>query len=80
MQPRRRWPIYLLRTRSDVLGLELAAILDVRIIVRTTYALEGDRLEILLVFRRIEELRALGRALASNHAPRSHRLSRTAPT
>ena len=40
--------------------------LDVRVLVRTTYALEGDRLEILLVPRRVEELRALGRALAAN--------------
>ena len=55
-----------LRDRSAELKLELAAMLDVRVLVRTTYALEGDRLEILLVFRRIEELRALGRALAAN--------------
>jgi hypothetical protein len=56
----------LLRDRSAALQLELAAILDVRVLVRTTYALEGDRLEILLVYRRIEELRALGRAIAAN--------------
>jgi hypothetical protein len=56
----------LLRDCSAELKLELAAMLDVRVLVRTTYALEGDRLEVLLVFRRIEELRALGRALAAN--------------
>eukprot|EP00326_Haptolina_ericina_P035021 CAMPEP_0181246642 /NCGR_PEP_ID=MMETSP1096-20121128/44115_1 /TAXON_ID=156174 ORGANISM="Chrysochromulina ericina, Strain CCMP281" /NCGR_SAMPLE_ID=MMETSP1096 /ASSEMBLY_ACC=CAM_ASM_000453 /LENGTH=829 /DNA_ID=CAMNT_0023343497 /DNA_START=868 /DNA_END=3357 /DNA_ORIENTATION=+ len=56
----------LLRDRTAALQLELAAMLDVRVLVRTTYALEGDRLEVLLVYRRIEELRALGRALAAN--------------
>lgn len=34
-----------------------------RRLVRTTYELEGDRLEIMLVYRRVEELRAFGRAL-----------------
>jgi len=33
-----------------------------RILVKTTYELEGDRLEILLTYDRIEGLRALGRA------------------
>ena len=56
----------LLRDHSATLKPELAAMLDVRVLVRTTYALEGDRLEILLVPRRVEELRALGRALAAN--------------
>ena len=56
----------LLRDHSATLRPELAAMLDVRVLVRTTYALEGDRLEILLVPRRVEELRALGRALAAN--------------
>mmetsp|Transcript_1919 Transcript_1919/g.4128 ORF Transcript_1919/g.4128 Transcript_1919/m.4128 type:complete len:255 (+) Transcript_1919:293-1057(+) len=56
----------ILRHHSESLRLELAAMLDVRALVRTSYALEGDRLEILLVYRRIEELRALGRALAAN--------------
>lgn len=49
------------------LKLELAAMLDVRQIVRTTYELEGERLEVMLVYRRVEELRAFGRALISNH-------------
>ena len=40
--------------------------LDVRLLVETTYALEGDRLEILLVYRRIEDVRALGRSIAAN--------------
>lgn len=47
----------------DALRLELAAMLDVRIIVKTTYEMEGDRLEILLIFERVEALRALGRAI-----------------
>ena len=34
-----------------------------RILVKTTYELEGDRLEILLTYDRIEGLRALGRAM-----------------
>lgn len=44
-----------------------AAMLDVRAIVRTTYELEGDRLEVLLVYDRIERLRAVGHALQFNH-------------
>lgn len=42
--------------------------MDVRLLVTTTHELEGDRLEILLVYRRIEELRAHGRSIAANHA------------
>ena len=56
----------ILAGHSDTLRLELAAVLDARVLVSTTYAMEGDRLEMLLVYRRIEELRARGRALASN--------------
>ena len=35
------------------------------ILVKTTYALEGDRLEILVTYERIEALRALGRSIQS---------------
>jgi hypothetical protein len=49
----------------DKLRLEFAAMLDIRILVKTTYELEGDRLEILLTFERTESLRALGRAIKS---------------
>ena len=56
----------ILAGHSDTLRLELAAVLHARVLVSTTYAMEGDRLEMLLVYRRIEELRARGRALASN--------------
>ena len=48
------------------LRLELAAMLDMEQLVKTTYELEGDRLEILLVYRRVEALRALGRSIAAN--------------
>ena len=47
----------------DELRLELAAMLDMRVLVKTTYELEGDRLEILLTFERLESLRALGRTI-----------------
>ena len=56
----------IMRDHSVELQLELAAVLDVRQLVVTTYSLEGDRLEVLLVYRRVEELRALGRSLAAN--------------
>ena len=46
-----------------MLRLELAAMLDMTIIVSTTYALEGDRLEILITYERVEALRSLGRAI-----------------
>lgn len=46
--------------------LELAGMLDIRSLVKTTYELEGDRLEILLVYSRIESLRELGRSLKAN--------------
>lgn len=48
------------------LKLELAAMLDIRALVRTTYELEGDRLELLLVYNHVEELRAFGRSLVDN--------------
>jgi hypothetical protein len=46
------------------LRLQLAAIVDMRKLVATTYELEGDGLELLLAFSRIEELRKLGRTLS----------------
>lgn len=49
------------------LRLQLAAMLDVRSLVATTYELEGDRLEVLLVYDRVERLRALGRSLANHN-------------
>lgn len=47
----------------DQLQLELAGLLDVRCLVKETCALEGDRLEILLVYRRIQSLRQLGESI-----------------
>lgn len=49
--------------QSGELALQLAAIKDLRIFVSTTYELEGDRLELLLVYDRVESLRALGRSI-----------------
>jgi hypothetical protein len=50
------------------LKVSLAAILDMRRLVATTYELEGDRLEILLAYERIEALRNLGRRVARGDA------------
>ena len=50
-------------TKMDSLRLELAAMLDTRVLVKTSYELEGDRLEILLTYDRIEALRSLGRSI-----------------
>ena len=50
---------------ADDLRLELAAMLDMRILVKTTYEMEGDRLELLLLWARVEALRALGRSVSA---------------
>ncbi|KAG8466975.1 hypothetical protein KFE25_008354 [Diacronema lutheri] len=50
--------------RKDALRLELAAVLDMRILVQTTHELDGDRLELLLAYDRIDALRSLGRTLS----------------
>ena len=49
--------------KLDALRLELAAMIDMRILVKTTYDLEGDRLELLRFFELIESLRALGNSI-----------------
>lgn len=51
--------------RRTRLKLQLAAMLDLRDLVRYTYQLEGDGLELLIVWERIEHLRALGRSIAA---------------
>ena len=58
---------------DDPLNLELqiAAVMDLKKIVSTTYELEGERLEILLAFRRLESLRALGRSIKDPMQARS---------
>jgi hypothetical protein len=48
---------------GDKLRLELAAMLDMRILVKITYEMEGDQFEILLVYLRIATLRAIGRSI-----------------
>ncbi|KAL3893346.1 MAG: hypothetical protein SGPRY_014297 [Prymnesium sp.] len=58
----------LMATHRDSLELELAAMLDMRELVKTTYELEGDRLELLLVYDRIERLRKFGDFLRSNQS------------
>lgn len=49
--------------KNEQLRLQLAGMLDMRGLVKTTYELEGDRLELLLVYDRIEALRAFGETL-----------------
>ncbi|KAL1499912.1 hypothetical protein AB1Y20_012594 [Prymnesium parvum] len=48
---------------TNQLELEFAAMLDQRRLVQATYDLEGDRLEILAVYDKVEALRAYGRSL-----------------
>jgi hypothetical protein len=50
-------------TKRDAFELELAMVVDMEPLVKTTYDLEGDRLEILVVSDRIERLRTMGRSL-----------------
>lgn len=49
--------------KRKCLKLQLAAVRDLQSLIRTTYELEGDRLEMLLVYHRIEVLRSLGRSI-----------------
>jgi len=58
------------------LELELAAMLDLRNLVRYTYELEGDGLEALLVFDHVERLRAMGRSLRDPQQRAMSRLTR----
>lgn len=51
--------------RRHRLKLQLAAMLDLRDLVRYTYQLEGDGLELLILYERIEHLRAIGRVIAA---------------
>ena len=52
-----------LRNHRHELRVELAAMLDMRSLVAATYDMEGDRLEILLVYDRIMTLMQLGQRL-----------------
>ena len=51
--------------KSHTLQLQLAAMKDLSTLVHTTYELEGDQLELLLVYQRIEQLRKFGRDVAA---------------
>ena len=54
-------------TKAESLRLEIAGMLDMRKeLVSTTYELEGDRLEIMLIYERVEALRAVGNSLRSH--------------
>ena len=46
-----------------MLRLEIAGMLDMRKLIATTYELEGNRLEVLLVFDRLQMLRTIGNGL-----------------
>jgi hypothetical protein len=48
------------------LRLQLAAMMDMRKLVATTYELEGDGLELLLAYSRIADLRSLGCSLTQD--------------
>jgi hypothetical protein len=48
-----------------VLEVSMAAHRDIELLISTTYEMEGERLEILLVYKRVELLRDLGRRITS---------------
>ena len=50
------------------LKLQMAAYLDVRVVVSTTYELEGDGLPIMLAYPRIETIRLKGRTLHDDNS------------
>ena len=50
-------------THRDALEAQLAVMMDVSGIVKLIYDMEGDRLEILLVFDRLQMLRSIGNSL-----------------
>jgi hypothetical protein len=53
-------------TKTAALQLELAAAMDMEILCTTTYKLEGDGLEILLVYDMLETIRTKGRTLGND--------------
>ena len=56
----------LITNHRQELELELAAVMSCERLCTATYRLEGDRLELLLVYRTIEELRAFGAGLGND--------------
>jgi hypothetical protein len=59
--------VFSVEDKRYALQLQLAAMLDMRELVKVTYELEGDRLELLLVYDRIEGLRNRFRAIRNGH-------------
>eukprot|EP00966_Prymnesium_polylepis_P072737 1688902-Prymnesium_polylepis.1 len=59
----RRKMISVYENKGTMLRLEIAGMLDMRKLVSTTYELEGDRLEILLVFDRLQMMRSIGNGM-----------------
>lgn len=53
-------------SNTKLLQLEFAAMLDMRPLISTTYELEGDRLEVLIAYDKIEALREKGRRLGED--------------
>eukprot|EP00967_Tisochrysis_lutea_P030330 scaffold35602_cov32-Tisochrysis_lutea.AAC.1 len=53
----------IIRTQGRQLQLELALAMDVEVLCTTTYKLEGDGLEILLVYEALESIRRRGRTM-----------------
>ncbi|KAL3899207.1 MAG: hypothetical protein SGPRY_012683 [Prymnesium sp.] len=49
--------------KLKLLKLQLAAMMDMQSLISTTYELEGDHLELLLVYDCVERLHALGESL-----------------
>ena len=50
---------------GNTLKLEMAGVVDLELLVRTTYKLEGDGLEILLAYDMIESIRTFGNSLST---------------
>lgn len=57
-----------LSTKEDQLQLELALAMDMEVLCTTTYKMEGDGLEILLIHDALEDLRLRGRMLGTEAA------------
>ena len=56
----------ILTNQSKELELELAAVMSCEQLCKATYRMEGDRLELLLVHRTVEELRQFGKSLGKD--------------
>jgi hypothetical protein len=54
------------RTNLNVLSCEAAAAMDLKILCETTHRMEGDRLEILLVYREVDAIITLGQTFGAS--------------